>query len=244
MARNIPIHIPPSSARNLPEIHGTFPWDLRNDDLVGTGTCCMVWAASLPQLPNSCPSSGMPLVGWLNLTNGWVLVKRRLVENNGSLKSVLSTACGHAGAMPDVMPLSAPKNRGKDGLAVKSSDSVDPQARAMGRTHSWAMGSTDYSTGWVDFFVRASKFGRSWSIQKWHWLKMTDPNGQRLVAALVITHLRPQSSNDHYPYPFDDLHISAPPLLMSGLIFHNQVKKINTHGSKSVLVLVLAKTQW
>ena len=71
---------------------------------------------------------------------------------------------GHAGCYAFVSTL---KNRGKDGLAVKISDSVDPQARAMGgRTHSWAMGSTDYSTGWVDFFVRASKFGRSWSIQK------------------------------------------------------------------------------
>jgi len=71
---------------------------------------------------------------------------------------------GHAGCYAFVSTL---KNRGKDGLAVKSSESVDPQARAMGgRTHSWAMGSTDYSTGWVDFFVRASKFGRSWSIQE------------------------------------------------------------------------------
>jgi hypothetical protein len=45
------------------------------------------------------------------------------------------------------------------------------------------------------------------------------------IGGCVGTHLRPQSSNDHYPYPFDDLHISAPPLLMSGRIFHNQVKR-------------------
>ena len=119
-------------------------------------------------------------------------------------------------------------------------------SRSAGEGDGWSHTFLGYGVNGL--FYRLGRLFCS-GIQVWPKLvntKMTLAQNDRpkwsAIGGCVGTHLRPQSSNDHYPYPFDDLHISAPPLLMSGLIFHNQVKKINTHGSKSVLVL--AKTQW